>query len=155
MLMDEDGIKLELTISAKKDDLLKTLRDNLEKHEKEHKEACEGWHKKLIEQLEASQVNVGMMLDSAKSGRDGNEGARDDNWTKQFPDVADLVPEDWHDKPRSFAHHYRDAIEMLEIHTEEKIALGRALHQQLVQDKWSWRGHHAKSMRKYSNVGRV
>lgn len=151
--MLHDGLAtLELTVKVEKEKLLQILRDNLEKHKKEHAEARAGWHTRLIEQLGATVSNAESMLLSAQSGRDGNEGPKDDDWKKQFPDVSDLIPEDWHDEPISFAKQYEDAIGMLEMadDTDRAISLSRTLYKQLVQDDWSWKESHVVSMMKYS-----
>ena len=67
--MLHDGLAtIELTVKVNKEELLKILKENLEKHKKEHADARAGWHTRLIEQLGATVSNAESMLLSAQSG---------------------------------------------------------------------------------------
>lgn len=54
-------------------------------------------------------------------------------------------------RPRQFTKQYDEAIEMLQMTTEETIKLPRAYFNQLVRDEWSWSDEFASHTAIYNN----
>ena len=145
-MRDDYGDGVELSVSVSKKDLLGTLKENLEKHKKEHEEARKGWNNRVHTQLMDAMANMEKLLDASATNPN--------NWKRKLTeDVTKLlIPKDWHDEPRSYAEHYEDAIDMLSLSEDDVITLSRTLFKQLIQDRWEWKGIHVRSFAKYSVV---
>lgn len=145
---EEDGPMSELSIEVGREELLKILKENLERHKKEYEEARKGWYTKMVLALITAAEHARLMADVVEKAGEAGEAFP--------PDVepALLIPKDWHDAPKSYADQYDDAIEMLTMAKDEKITLSRTLWRQLVKDEWEWKTKHMMSNRKYSQVGR-
>jgi hypothetical protein len=144
---EEDGPMAELNIEMGRAELLKTLKENLEKHKKEYEESRKGWIDKLLADLAKAPERAKALAEKVtKAFKDGDGSVEGFNFQR-------LVPEDWHDAPVSYADHYADAIEMLTMAKDEKISLSRTLWRQLVKDEWEWKSRHMLSNRKYSQMG--
>lgn len=145
---EEDGPMPELEIEMGRAELLTILKENLEKHKKEYEESRKGWYDKLMADLaKTPQLAEDLAAKVTKVFEAGGTVAEGFNFSK-------LVPEDWHDAPTSYADQYDDAIEMLEMAKDEKIALTRTLWRQLVKDEWEWKTRHTMTNQKYAPGGR-
>lgn len=117
-----------LRITAKKEDVLKTLKANRERHATIVVEARDGYLKKAQKVLEEK-------LSDLRKGK-----------------ISSLifqlaVPVD-HTKV------YDTAIQMLELHTGESIEMDGRQVQSLIQDEWDWTNHFVASNSGYSATAR-
>lgn len=97
-------------VTVSKDDLLKTLKDNREKHVQIYKDALEGARAQYKTLLEAE----------IKKLDDGEQTSLYVN-----------APE-----PKNYEDLYTEVIEMLEMSVEDEVTLTRHEFQNYVQDKW-------------------
>ncbi len=97
---------------VKKDNLLKTLRENHEKHSKIVDEARKGY-------VEQAKEAITKRLEQLKEGK--------------------IVSLTFHlNPPLDYSEVYRTTIKMLEWTTEDKLTLAADEFRQLVLDEWSW-----------------
>jgi len=107
--------------------LLSQLRTNLEKHEKDHAEALEGWKRKMRVRLD----EIVLQLDD-----------EDFNLHK----LGELR------RPETHKSDYEQAIAMLELrNSEDEIELGWDQFRQFWQDDWDWKQHFIASNSAYLN----
>lgn len=106
--------------------LLKIVRDNRDKHIKDHMTAIKAW---LTDVEETAKEN----LELAKT-HDANKIAK----MKSTPL-----------KPESYVDTYDRAIRMLELSVDLEITLTSTDFNQIVMDEWSWKQSFALSNAKY------
>lgn len=113
-------------IRVKKVDLLDALRKNREGHRAIFEEALEGYHKKVVEELERR-------LADARAN-------------KRFDVSIRLV------QPEDHTEDYDRAIEMLEMDLNDEQELSTQEFAQFVQDDWGWRQQFLTSNAMYSTA---
>lgn len=102
-------------IKAKKEEVLKVLRENKTKHIKEYKTALKGYRIKCVE-------NLAEQLAKAEDGED-------------FKMSFNIQ------SPISHEKSYNTAIGMLELDVSEFVELDTVEYQNYVMDDWSWKEH--------------
>lgn len=103
----------ELKIKVNKDELVKTLKANRDKHSSDYDKAKQGFRKLLVVELEKK-------LQAAKDGK---------KVTLNFKNQ----------KPTNNLNDYDDVIGMLELATDTEIELNHVQYKQYVQDEWDWK----------------
>ena len=116
--MSERGWNMK-KVQAKRDDLLKALRENLVKHEQDYTEMSVAYQKLAVKSLEERLYAL------------AKNPVADLNF--------DLSP------PTNYAKAYKQAITMLEYEQREVIELDASEFQCLVMDDWSWKASHEHS----------
>lgn len=104
------------SVKINKDELLKIVRENKEKHVAEFKESVEDYTKAALKIAEENLV-------LAQSG--------------DLEKIAKIrsLPQ----KPSSYEESYTRAIRMLELSVEDVIELEEHIFNQLVLDEWTWK----------------
>ena len=115
-----------LPIKVKKQDLLKTLKLNKEKHRAIFEEALDGYQKKAIELLEKN-------LNIARAGR-------------KFKLYIQLT------QPVDQTADYDRVIGMLEMTLEKVIALEEEDYRAYVLDEWHWKNNFLTANSTYSST---
>ena len=105
-----------MVIEAKKEEVLKALRENRETHQKIVSEAKEGYRQKAVTLLEEALVAT------RKDDIDPMRG-----WSATLPPVKD------HTKV------YDRAIKMFELETREVVELTQEQVGYLIMDDWDWK----------------
>lgn len=104
------------SVKIDKQELLKIVRENKEKHVKEYAESVNDYKaaviKIAIENLEVAQLGIFEKMQKLQS----------------FPPV-----------PASYEDNYARAIRMLELSVEDVIELEDEIFNQLVLDEWHWK----------------
>lgn len=124
-------------IIAKREDVLKQIRENYNKHIAAYKEAFEGYKIELEEQVSVRKKMVTEALDNlvdrAKAAdlEKGQKPVRADLSTAlvSFPSLK---------PPESHAGEYEVVIKMLEMHTEDTIELDTSEVESYCLDRWLW-----------------
>jgi hypothetical protein len=102
----------DMNIVAKRDEILATLKENLETHSTIVKEARDGYvekaEKALLERL--AQIKEGKVVELSFTLR----------------------------PPQDHSAVYRTAIKMMELHQDKTIGLNSSQVQHLIQDEWDW-----------------
>ena len=100
----------------KKDELLKIVRENKEKHIKDYNESVSDYKKAVLKIAKSN-------LELAKTGK--------------IEEIIKfrVVPS----KPSSYENEYNRAIRMLELSVEDIIELQSDIFNQLVLDEWQWK----------------
>ncbi len=101
------------TVTVKKEDLLKILKENRDNHRAIFEEAQKNYRERAIEELD-------------RRLRDAEEGRR--------IDVAIYLP-----APEDHTKDYDRVIRMVEMSIEDNVELTNQEFAQYVQDDWSWR----------------
>lgn len=107
--------------------LLAKLRENLQKHEAEFKEADAGFRAALAKRLQA-------MLKAARSAA----AAKDCDMHVGLP------------VPNSFAEDYQTAIQMLDMAQDAEIELNQQQFRCFVMDEWDWKEQFANTSSIYA-----
>jgi len=115
---------MSFKLNFNKEELLKKLKENREKHLSIFEEAYEGYKKKVIEIL-------GQRLAAAKEG-------------KKISHHIHMI------EPQNQVSDYDRAITMLEMSTDKEITLNEEDFEQYVLDKWHWRNSFLHSNSEYS-----
>lgn len=103
-------------VKLNKEELLKIVRANKEKHVKDFAEAVEDY-KAAVLKIAKDNLRLAKSGDLAKIAE-----------MKSFPN-----------KPASYEDSYARAIRMLELSVEDVITLEEDVFNQLVLDEWSWK----------------
>lgn len=103
----------QFRVTVKTAELLKTLRSNRSKHEKDYENAKKGFRILLVKELEKK-------LQAAK---DGKKVALSFN----------------NQKPDSHLGDYDDVIGMLELSEDPTLSITHGQYKQYVKDDWSWK----------------
>ena len=114
--MNRNGANVMHEVKLNKNELLRIVRENREKHIKEFEEA-ENDYRELV--LKVTKEN----LKYAKTGD-----------LKQFKNMKALPV-----APTSYESSYDKAIRMLELSVEEVIEIDSSVFNQLVLDEWGWK----------------
>lgn len=104
--------KNRLTIKIKKEDLLKAIKSNRDKHALEYRKAKAGFRKLLEEELNAK-------LKAVVEGK---------SVELTFKSV----------KPTSHLKEYDDIIGMLELSTDTEFEINHEQYRQYVKNEWEW-----------------
>jgi len=115
-----------MSIQANKDDVLKTLKKNRENHLKILKEARQGY-------LESALKALAKKTETLKNGKIENLN-------------FNLEP------PSDYSKVYDTTIQMLEMHTENKITLSSDQVRCLIQDEWDWTQMFLRNASNYSSI---
>lgn len=128
----------ERTVTVKREQLLETLRSNLQKHQKEYQEALDGYKDLAREKLVRLREKAGRDLEEnfdKIAGRierfDPEEGMSDTVVLLQSLTFTLKVPEDHSDS-------YKVAISMAEWDVNETVELTQTQFQSFVLDDWDW-----------------
>lgn len=111
------------TITVRKDDLIKTLKENRDAHREQFLRAQSAYRMAMIEELDRA-------LDEAKRGKTIKRA------------FALPVPEDHTDD-------YDTAIAMLEWHTKDAVELSQREFMTYVENKWGWLTSFAANTQSY------
>lgn len=116
-----------LVFKFKRQELLEKIKANRTRHVEEHAETMRAYRQSRKERLIKAAK---LMADAAQELNEGGVGDLD------HTAVVDVLhmPE-----PKLFVEHYDDAIAMLEMASEDEVALSQGHFRQLVQDKWRWK----------------
>jgi len=108
-MYDKHGI----TVNVNKDELMKVLKVNRDKHRTEYETAKAGFRKLLERELEKKleQVRTGKKVELRFKNQ----------------------------RPESHLGDYDEIIGMLELATDEAIELNHSQYRNFVQDKWEWK----------------
>ncbi|NJL70971.1 MAG: hypothetical protein HC888_04800 [Candidatus Competibacteraceae bacterium] len=117
-------LDLERRITVDKDAVLKSLKENKEKHKKTYETALEGWRIEVRERLTKE-------LQKAELNKDPN---------LNFSNLA---------KPTHQLDEYEVAIEMLEMDIQPTIELSSSEFRRFVKDQWDNRDHWLASNTRY------
>ena len=108
--------------------LLKRIRVNCKKHEREHIKAMKGWNRKMAQ--EAAKI-----VKRAKSGK-----LTDRPWTRLAT---------FH-KPESHIADYKRTISILQMTVDEEITVSSFEFDQMFNDNWEWKPQWAALNTSYS-----
>jgi len=109
---------VNLTMKIKKEDLIKRLKSNLVKHEKDYQKAMKGWQRKI--------ASVAAKLAAA-----AKKGTLKD--VKMVRELNGLS------KPNDMREHYRKTISMISHSVEAIIQLDEFDFTRFMQDDWDWK----------------
>jgi hypothetical protein len=115
------------TIKIEKSRLLERLKQNRKKHKAEFEQAWEGFRQRAIQNLE-------QRLKAAKNAKKG-----------QKIELRVKL-----DVPQEHTDDYDTAIEMLDWHTEDEIALTYEDFRHYIQDEWRWKGEFVELLSGYA-----
>lgn len=104
-------------VTIAKDELLKALRANLQKHKEEFETAFRGYRNLCVKELRRRAREV-------KAGNAGDPRS----WMR-----FDLQP------PRNHERDYKQLIDMLEMAQEEEFKIDGTQFRQWVKDEWEWK----------------
>lgn len=123
------------TICVKKDELLKIIMNNKEKHIKEYNEAMRGYRIGVVEALEnliddaaEFELIINRSLKDAQSGGELKTDWKLDTFN-QFNDLS---------QPESHEKDYTIAIGMIELDISDEVELTKNEYQQFVENEWVW-----------------
>ena len=137
---DDEDDEMLLSLKFPKKELLTKIRENRKQHQIDYEDAFGGYRKQLATRWgEISEYcnRVSKLMNEAI-------------WYEidVMVDPANLKYSDL-DKPDSHIEAYDQAIEMLELTTQDEIELSQTHFKQLVQDKWEWKASFMASSMKY------
>lgn len=104
--------EVELKVKVEKNELIKVLTENRQKHSHNYDKAKIGFRKLLIAELKSK-------LEAAESDK-----------------IVTLTFENH--KPESHLEDYDDILGMLELATDTEIELSHIQYKQYVKDEWDW-----------------
>lgn len=117
------------SVKVNRQTLLGKARENLAKHLKEYKVACDEW--RIVTKEKAVELHTKVL----KILTELNEKS-----------TADLIKDFEHKvlelnfaKPLCYAKDYEEAIKMLEMSVEDEVVITQNVFKQLVLDEWSWK----------------
>ena len=110
-------------INVKREDLIKVLNTNRDKHQQEYDEAYAGYLQLCIEALEEKIVVVN---DAAKALKDGPE------------ETFDMYFNDLMQAPENHVQDYQDVIDMLELSEDTKLSVGMEEYKKYYKNDWTW-----------------
>lgn len=122
-----------VTVEVKR--LQATLKENLETHKREFREAMIGFELARKEAI-AEVANVAGRCDHTSEGR------------KLFREAFNAF--NTLDHPRNYSKSYEQAIDLMEWETRDEIELSVADFEKYVRDNWTWSGSFKKSLANYS-----
>lgn len=124
------------SIKMNRQELLKIVRDNKEKHEADFVETVADHAAAMIK---IAEKNVRIALANRKSVKAGLH--------------AKIVnPQGYLNAPKSFAVEYGRAIRMLELSVEDVIDVEEDVFNQLVLDEWSWKNSFVGTQALYKSL---
>lgn len=144
-------------VIVEKDKLIKTLKENRDKHDEIYKAACQGYWIKCKEALEEKKKEFSYVVDSVTKRFSFNcdeisaaiEG-KDNFGIKNF-DINFNFSSYWPLKhPTNHLDDYSRVIEMLEFSVADKVRLTAQHFSAYVRNDWDWKGEFA-----ISNLGYV
>jgi hypothetical protein len=122
-------------VRVNKNDLLKIVKENREKHIKEYKEAVEGYKEAALDQIEKGMARLRAQVEGLKKG--------------QMIALAHITFD--LQVPCNYQDDYDQIIQMLEMSVDESIVLSKQEHLQYVMDKWQWKGSFENTTMFYNN----
>ena len=117
------------TVTIEKADLLKTVRENRDKHEAEHATARAGYVEKLEKELRRL---ADKLADGKHVGRE------------RIMQLMRDLPE-----PESHVDDYDRVIRMLEMSVDSQVEITANDFDQFVMDEWGWKGAFAATNSRY------
>lgn len=122
MLLPENNVFKSVKVN--KDELLKVIRDNKEKHIHDYEEAVHDYKLAVIKVSENNVKVSKKRLDNAKKG------------IYDFSGMMYLtIPKE----PKSYEAEYNRAIRMLEMSVETDLDVDAIVFNQLALDEWQWK----------------
>lgn len=119
------------SVNVSRIELLAKLKENLELHRKEYKEALVEFQTRLLEDLKLAHKKVSKVTDVEE--------------LKKFQFRTSF--------PQNHEQDYLDVIEMLEMSVDENINLDSESFKAYIKNEWSWSGGFAMAKALYSTVG--
>lgn len=116
-------------VRLNKDELLKVVRQNKEKHVAAYQEAVEDYKVAAVK-LALNNLKLARTGELAKMAK-----------TRSLPAA-----------PMSYEDNYTQAIAMLEMSVDDVIELEAMIFNQLVLDKWDWKSRFAESAMLYKSM---
>jgi len=110
-------------ISVKREDLIKVLNTNRDKHQTEYAEAYAGYLQLCVEALEEKVETV---KEAAKAPKDGPELK------------VEMFFNDLMSQPENHVDNYQDVIDMLELSEDVKLDIGMEEYKKYYKNDWSW-----------------
>ena len=145
----------ERTVTVNRLELLKTLRENKEKHQKEYQESVLGYkelaQEKLKEEAEKATRRIANNLEilfKRIEQFDPENPLDNDVVLLQGVHFSLQVPQD-------HSNAYEVAIQMAEWETKEEIELTQSQFQCFVMDEWDWMRDFKVLNARYSTVGKA
>ena len=118
------------TVTVKTTDLVETLKANLNKHRAEFEEAMAGYKEACIKCLRKRASLIA----------NGKTEEEPEMW------VSFQLP-----CPRSYANHYEQLLQMLEMATDDELKIDGTQFRQWIQDEWDWKDSHVATRMLYSS----
>lgn len=116
--------------------LLEKIKENRKAHVELYEKAMQGYREQLAERLieiaEYAQTRATAIQTTDTLQVSGNKLS-----------IHDL------DEPKEYTKYYDEAIEMLEMTTEEEIELPQTHFRQLIRDQWDWKERFYAGSMKY------
>ena len=120
--------------------LVETLKKNLEKHVADYEEAKAGYRSTLLSKLEDAYQRAKVQIDECyEKVKEEVSQLTDDsiesqgNWVVLLHEISVNMP-----VPKSYASEYRAAIDMAEWDVRETLELTSAEFNCFVRDQWDW-----------------
>lgn len=120
-------------VKVKRDELLKVLRENRERHITEYKGACIGYRKVALQQLEESFQEARDAVNRLKEGQTISVVGFRINLTAPF----------------NYEKAYDQIIRMMEMSVDTEIVLTASQFACFVMDDWDWKEDWDKSVSQY------
>lgn len=117
------------TVKVNKDKLVEIMKNNLDQHKKDYREAVEGYKAAYLKEAEQH-------LALAKAGKPSK-------FVHSFKCIV----------PREYSSEYTTVICMLEMSVDQEIVLTQQQFLQYVRDEWNWSGHFNTTKSLYNSVG--
>jgi hypothetical protein len=138
-------------VKARTADLLKAIRENLEKHRQDYAEAFDGYKLEATEALKACQTTlIGALHELGEKVR----AADREQGHKPVPLVlsSGLIQFGSLRPPQDHSSSYEVVIRMLEFETQEVIEVDQDQFECYVMDRWDWKDDFAGLHQNYSET---
>lgn len=116
--MRNEGANVLKSVKVNKEELLKVVRENREKHVKEYQEAVTDYKTAILK----------IANDNLKLAETGDLAAISKNRS-------------WPSAPSSYEAEYNRAIRMLEMSVEKELEIEANVFNQLAMDEWNWKNN--------------
>lgn len=139
-------------VEINRKELLGILRKNRDTHLKEFETAIAGYAELMLERLNTAIDEVTVTLETNRAEIiDKLQRFSKDN-IKDYSDSELLLPVTWVSAPvpRSYAHEYDTAIEMVRLDVRETLTLTFAEFQCFVRDNWDWKDDFQEITKSYA-----
>ncbi len=121
-------------VKVKRDDLLKVLRENRDKHLKDYKEACEGYRELALQKIDSIFAELKSKIGALKEGQT----------------IAVVGLHFGLDVPVSHEKAYDQIIRMMEMSVDSEIVLTASQFACFVMDDWEWKSEFEQSTAFYA-----